>query len=328
MTSPDSIAGYLRVIGRGSRGARALSREQACDLMSRLLGGHLSDLEKGGFALAMRIKGESPGELAGFMDAVHAQPSRFAIECASVARGGVRGPAVVLPSYNGSRRLPNLTPLLASLLARQGVPVLVHGIDDDPVRTTSAAIFSATGNPPVTNADELAGRWASRQPAFVSLRKLNPALAGLLDLRATLGVRNPGHTMAKLLLPWPGALRVINHTHPEYADSLSGYLCLTQASALLMRGTEGEPVADLRRLPALRCFVAGKPDGDLSVDASSASRGTLPSLADDIAAQATAAFTLEVLSGEVATPEPLIQQVRCLLALRRAVSLEREPEIT
>jgi oxepin-CoA hydrolase/3-oxo-5,6-dehydrosuberyl-CoA semialdehyde dehydrogenase len=34
---------------------------------------------------------------------------------------------VVIPSYNGSRKLANLTPLLAGLLAQQGLPVLVHG---------------------------------------------------------------------------------------------------------------------------------------------------------------------------------------------------------
>jgi anthranilate phosphoribosyltransferase len=34
---------------------------------------------------------------------------------------------VVLPSYNGARRLPVLTPLLALLLAREGLPVLLHG---------------------------------------------------------------------------------------------------------------------------------------------------------------------------------------------------------
>ena len=38
---------------------------------------------------------------------------------------------IVIPRYNGARRQPNLTPLLAQGLARAGVPVLVHG---DPLR--------------------------------------------------------------------------------------------------------------------------------------------------------------------------------------------------
>src|SRR6195952_880854 len=65
-----TIAPYLREIGRGKDGARSLTREQAADLMARLLDGQVSDVEAGAFAIAMRIKGETPQELAGFMDAV------------------------------------------------------------------------------------------------------------------------------------------------------------------------------------------------------------------------------------------------------------------
>ena len=54
--SPVPMADYLRVIGRGKDGARSLNRTQAQDLMTRLLAGQLSALEKGGFALAMRLK--------------------------------------------------------------------------------------------------------------------------------------------------------------------------------------------------------------------------------------------------------------------------------
>lgn len=252
-----SIAPYLKEIGRGKDGARALPRDQAFDLMSRLLDGRVSDLEKGGFALAMRIKGETPDELAGFMDAV--VPRTLALHTPS--------PAVVLPSYNGARKLPNLTPLLALLLAREGVPVLVHGPRADTTRTTSAQVFDALGLPPLRTAAEAEARWSAGQPVFMPIDALHPSLAGLLALRAVLGVRNSGHTLVKLLPAVPGALRVVNHTHPEYATSLAEFLTLTQASAMLLRGTEGEPVADARRLPALKCFVGGVLDESLSVEA-------------------------------------------------------------
>src|SRR6185437_5283427 len=113
-----SIAPYLKVIGRGKQGARALDREQAADLFGQVLDGTVTDLEIGAFCLAMRIKGETPEELAGFLDATHARLALFP------ATGR---PLVVLPSYNGARRLPVLTPLLALLLAREGLPVFVDG---------------------------------------------------------------------------------------------------------------------------------------------------------------------------------------------------------
>ena len=304
-----SIAPYLKEIGRGKDGARPLSREKAFDLMSQLLDGRLSDLEKGGFALAMRIKGETPEELAGFMDAV--VPRTLALHTPS--------PAVVLPSYNGARKLPNLTPLLALLLAREGVPVLVHGPLADATRTTSAQVFEALELAPVHSAAEAEARWAAGQPVFMPIDVLHPSLAALLALRAVLGVRNSGHTLAKLLPAIPGALRVVNHTHPEYATSLADFLSLTQATALLLRGTEGEPVADARRLPALKCFVNGLRDEGLSVEGQAGSLATLPELPGGIDAAGTARTIRAMLGGELPAPEPITRQVQCLLALRKSL---------
>src|SRR5215510_12897009 len=126
-----SISKYIKEIGRGKEGARSLSREQAHDLMSQVLDGQVTDLEIGAFAIAMRIKGESLEELDGFLAAATER-------CLPIP--GDR-PVVVLPSYNGARKLPNLTPLLAQLLAQEGVPVLVHGPVHDPARVTTAEIF-------------------------------------------------------------------------------------------------------------------------------------------------------------------------------------------
>ncbi|OYY92204.1 MAG: hypothetical protein B7Y42_12705, partial [Polaromonas sp. 28-63-22] len=51
------ISKYIKIIGRGKEGARALSREDAADLFGQVLDGSVTDLEIGGFCLAMRIKG-------------------------------------------------------------------------------------------------------------------------------------------------------------------------------------------------------------------------------------------------------------------------------
>ncbi|MCA6218176.1 DNA-binding protein YbiB [Ideonella sp. B7] len=302
-----SIAPYLREIGRGKEGARSLSREQACDLMSQLLDDRLTDLEKGGFALAMRIKGETAEELAGFMDAV--RPRLLPLAAPSTA--------VLLPSYNGARKLPNLTPLLALLLARDGVPVLVHGPLTDPGRVTSAQVFEALGLPPALSPEAAQAQWAAGQPVFMPLSVLHPALDRLLALRRVLGLRNPGHTLAKLLPAVPGGVRVVNHTHPEYSVSLSQFLELTKADALLLRGTEGEPVADARRCPALKVFVQGQLSEVLSVEAQGGSLAELPDLPHlDPAETATAIRAM--LAGQRPVPAPIDRQRRVLLALRDA----------
>jgi anthranilate phosphoribosyltransferase len=130
------ISQYIKVIGRGKDGARSLTREQAADLFGQVLDGTVTDLEVGGFCLAMRIKGETAAEMAGFLDATHQRLHRL-------PDNGLT--TVVLPSYNGARKLPVLTPLLALLLARQGVPVLVHGTATEDRRATSQAVLAALG---------------------------------------------------------------------------------------------------------------------------------------------------------------------------------------
>jgi anthranilate phosphoribosyltransferase len=305
-----SIAPYLKIIGRGKDGARPLTREQAEDLMARIMDGRVSDLELGGFALAMRIKGESADELAGFVAATMVH---------TLALTPPAGPpVVVLASYNGARKLPNFTPLLALLLARRGVPVLVHGPLTDAGRTTSAEIFTELGLPPVADAAQATERWALGEPVFMPLEVLNRPLAQLLAIRKVLGLRNSGHTIAKIMPVLPGALRVINHTHPEYAISLAQYLRDSGANAVLMRGTEGEPVADARRQPKLDVYLGGVLS-DLSIAPQDGVLTSVPALPAGIDALTTAVHIHAVLAGQAELPAPIARQVELLCAVSQAM---------
>ena len=60
---------------------------------------------------------------------------------------------------------------------------------------------------------------------------------------------------------------MVNHTHPEYGASLATFLQRSHANAILLRGTEGEPVADPRRLPRMDVFLQGELRADLSIAA-------------------------------------------------------------
>lgn len=306
-----TIAGYIKEIGRGKEGARSLSGAQAHELMGQVLDGTVSDLELGAFAIAMRIKGESIAELGGFLRAAHER-------CIAIAP---ERPTIVLPSYNGARKLPNLTPLLALLLSQEGAKVLVHGPMADPGRVTTAEIFRVLGLPFAASAEEIDNGWARREPVFIATEDLCPPLARLLAVRRVIGLRNSGHTIAKLLAPCTAGacLRVVNYTHPEYATLLSGFLAHIQGSAVLLRGTEGEPVADPRRAPRFDCFIEGLHRPDLSRAAHEGVLTELPVLPRGIDATTTAVYIQSVVSGEKPAPAPLLQQVDCLMAALAAI---------
>ena len=306
-----AIANYIRIIGRGKEGARSLSQLHAHDLMCQVLDGRVSDLELGAFALAMRIKGESVLELAGFLQAAHercipVRPTR---------------PTVLLPSYNGARKLPNLTALLALMLAEKGIQVLVHGPMQDAGRVSTAEIFRELGLPFASDASGLDAAWTQHKPVFISTNALCPPLARLLEVRRVIGLRNSGHTVAKLLNPCAtqASLRVVNYTHPEYAMLLTQFLGHTDADAVLLRGTEGEPVADPRRAPKLDVFVGGQPRPDLAHPAHDGVLTELPFLPRSNDAPTTAAYIQSVVSGETPAPAPLTHQVDCLVRSLAAI---------
>ena len=316
-----SIATYLKDIGRGAAGARSLSREAAQDLMSQVLTGRSSAAQNGAFVMAMRMKGETLPELAGFLDAVQAL-------CMPVHSDR---PVVLLPSYNGSRRLPNLTPLLALWLAREGLHVLVHGPRSDASRVTSGEILNDLGMAAAQAPIDIECAWSRREPAFVPTAMLCAPLQGLLDLRLALGLRGPGHTVAKMINPVLGApaLRLVNHTHPEFGALMTAWAESSGADVMLLRGTEGEPVADPRRQPRVDTWLDGRLRPELSLQAHEGVLTELPLLPREIDAASTAVYVQEVLSGMRPVPPPLARQAAQIIASvemlsqRQATTLEK-----
>ncbi|MGO4152781.1 DNA-binding protein YbiB [Cupriavidus sp. YAF13] len=304
-----AAAKYIKEIGRGVNGARALPREDAQALFDAMLAGRVADIELGAVLMAYRIKGEAPHELAGMLDAAHAH-------CLPLA-----GPAdrvvVSIPSYNGARKQPNLVPLLALLLAREGIPVLVHGSRQFNGRVTSISLFEALGIMPCSSVAQAESQLRSKdaQPgplAVLPIDVLSPALARMLDKRMQIGLRNSAHTVVKMLQPVGAhspaeALRLYSYTHPEYRETLTDYFSREPANVLLARGTEGEVVADARRNSRIDWLHDGHQR--TLVDPTSGSIVEVPELPPGSDVDQTAAWIRLVLDGKAPVPAPIATQI-------------------
>lgn len=297
----------IKEVGRGSRGARSLDREQACALYGQMLDGQVPDMELGALLIALRIKGESCEELLGFHDALQVRTARIEVP---------RGPRLVLlPALNGARKLANLMPLVALLLAQRGVPVLIHGRHDFDTREDSFELLRALGLEPAQQLPQLQEQLESRRLAVAPLSLLCPGLDALMALRQRLGVRNSAHIMAKLLDPAPGrSLRVVAVTHPEYLDSMSEALprlCRdSNGQALLMRACEGEAHAHLRRKAWMRRFG---PDG--SSELHTGDEDLSQPLLEQPGIQDNSALIQAMLSDRQPLPARIAEQVQALEAL-------------
>ncbi len=300
------ISQYIKEIGRGKQGARPIDRAQAADLFGQVLDGTVSDLEIGAFCLAMRIKGETPDEMAGFLDATYARLNLIPAGDA---------PLVVLPSYNGARKLPVLTPLLSLLIAREGLPVLIHGTATESSRVFVPHVLQALDIHPLTQVRAI----ANGEAAYAPTELLSPGLKRLLDARRLIGLRNSAHSLVKLMNPAAGpAVIVSSYTHPEYAQAMAAVFELMGATALLLRGTEGEVVADARRLPQMDGFIAGR-----RITMEEGRKGTLtdlPDLPKEIDPDTTAAYIRDVLAGNKPVPASMAVQVEHILRLARTTT--------
>lgn len=298
----------IKELGRGARGARDLSREQAEALFGAMLDGQVPDMELGALLIALRVKGESQDEVMGFLAAMLARTARL------VAPAGPR--TVLLPSFNGARKQANLMPLVARLLAREGVPVLIFGRHDFDSRHSPFELLQAMGLGASPTLADAQTRLAAERLAVLPLSLLNPGLNALMALRPRLGVRNSAHSLAKLLDPFPDgrAVRVVAVTHPEYLDSMAAALpALTGGAgrALLMRASEGEAYAHLRRKAHLIGFQDGAASPLHAADTADLDWPLSPACTP----AENAAFVQAILAGQEPVPPRIAEQVAVLRLL-------------
>jgi len=195
---------------------------------------------------------------------------------------------------------------------------LVHGVTEDAGRVTSAEIFQALGILPVCSHQEAEQQLQQGLPVFMPIEILAPRLAQLLALRKKLGLRNSTHTLVKILQPFEQpALRLTSYTHPEYAlmltDFFSGSEDADRGDVLLMRGTEGETVANTRKGQQIDWFHDGLKTTLAEIQTASDSTLSIP-----IDAKGTAQWIETVMSGHEPVPHKIAEQVRhCMMAAGR-----------
>ena len=120
MRQPHPFARFINILGRGKSLTRSLTIEEAEEAMGMILRGETLPEQLGAFLMLLRVKEESPAEIAGFVRA---------------ARAATRLPAnapkvdVDWSSYAGKgRQLPWFI-LSALILSRNGWRVFMHGAE-------------------------------------------------------------------------------------------------------------------------------------------------------------------------------------------------------
>lgn len=240
---------YLRIIGKGRRGSRSLTRDEARDALGMVLDGHCCDVQIGAFFVLIRVREETPDEAAGFTDAVRA---RLRVP------DGIR-PDIDWGCYAGKRRHLPWYLLAVKALAQQGVRVLLHGqVGPTPTRLYTEHALPALGIPLAGSLAEAQSHLAEHHLSYVPLQAFSPTLSSLLMLQQTLGLRVPLHTVARMLNPLSAPLSVHGVFHRNFDVIHQDTAVLDRAPAVLaFRGEGGEAEVRPERPVVLRCARAG-----------------------------------------------------------------------
>lgn len=248
------FAPYVRILGKGKRGSRSLSRAEARHAMAMILAGQVEPVQLGAFLMLLRVKEETPEELAGFVDAVReaAEPPR--------------GLTVDLDwsSYAGKRRHAPWFLFSLLLLAQHGLRVFVHGAEGHtPERLYLTEVMAAFGLTPAWNWEQVRQQLDDGCFSYMPLAAFAPRLAEMIDLRPTLGLRSPVHSLSRLINPLSADTVLQGIFHPPYAGlHQNAGLLLGYRRIAVIRGEGGE----IERNPdnALKVFRA-RQDGDEGV---------------------------------------------------------------
>lgn len=300
-----SFAQYIREIAKGKASAQDLLTADAQFLYGAMLDGGVPDFELGAIITALRLKGETVDEMLGFSQAAHSRTHTVSIT-------NSRYRPVVLPSYNGARKTGNLTPLLALLLQRFGIPVLVHGLLEGYGRVTTGQIFRELGVMPTAQHSQISPALNNAGLAFVPLSVLCQGLSNQLALRARTGLRNSAHSLVKMLDPFKGeGFLVMAATHPPYLEMMRELAMRRGQPTLLLRATEGEPFANPKRRPEMTLLRDGT--AETLFEAEHDSIKILPGLPEEPDAHSTAEWIRKVLDGQVVVPHPIANQLAACL---------------
>ena len=164
--------------------------------------------------------------------------------------------------------------------------MLVHGAASESTRVFTSSVLEALQVTALTSI----GAVPDGTVVFAPTALLCPGLQRLLEVRRVVGLRNPAHSLVKVMNPSAGkSLLVSSYTHPEYAVSMADTFVLTRANAMLLRGTEGEAVADPRRMPQMDGFLGG--ERILLQEAQTGALATLPDIPRALDAASTAEYS-------------------------------------
>jgi anthranilate phosphoribosyltransferase len=231
MTHTPEFSNFIKILGKGKTGSRALNQQQAYQAMKMVLANQVEDVQLGAFLALLRVKEETAEELAGFT---------------SAAREHINAPAIAVdidwPSYAGKKTQHPWYILSALLLAQNGLRVFMHGaLGTSKDRLYTEYTLAALNITPCQNWNDVEQNLNQSNFAFMPTQCFSPELTKLLELKKLLALRSSVHSMARLFNPFNATTSLQGIFHPNYAPAhQQASILLGQKNSVSFKGQNGE----------------------------------------------------------------------------------------
>lgn len=227
------FAKYIQILARGKTKTRAFTMDEAQEAMAMILRGDAKPEQIGAFLMLLRLKEETPEEIAGFT-----LGTRDTFDLPAI----IPSVDVDWSSYAGKRRQLPWFILSALLLAQNGFKVFMHGTGGHtPGRIYTRETLQKLGFPIANSFDQAITHLERSNFAYVPLQALSPKLRELIEMRPIFGLRSPVHSFSRMLNPFNAPVMMQGIFHRGFMDIHAGAgLLLNQPVTTVFRGEGGE----------------------------------------------------------------------------------------
>ncbi len=212
-------------------GHRDLSSDEAREIMVRIMSGEFNDAQIAAFLVALRAKGETPSEIAGFAQAMREKMIKVPVTVDAIDMCGTGGDA---------KGTFNISTVASFVVAGAGVPVAKHGNRSITSSCGSADVLAALGVDIDMKPDKVARAVGQVGLGFMFAPSLHPAMKYVMPARKSLGIRTVFNILGPLSNPAGVQRQLLGIFDGTLTETMAEVLKkLGSRQALLVYGEDG-----------------------------------------------------------------------------------------
>lgn len=212
-------------------GGRSLSAEEAGQAMDEIMSGEVTPAQFGAFVTALRIKGETPDELAGMARVMHDKALHVNVEGPMVDTCGTGGDA------SGTF---NISTTAAFVVAGAGVKVAKHGNRAMSGASGSADVLEALGVKIDLGPEGVQRCLEEVGFGFMFAQRFHPSMRFAAAPRKEIGIRTVFNILGPLTNPADAKAQLLGVADGSIGESMATVLgTLGSSHALVVHGADG-----------------------------------------------------------------------------------------